>query len=420
MIARTPPMGWNSWDCYGTAVNEDITRKNADFMAKNLKQFGYEYIVVDAQWFEPLTKDHYYNHFTELIMDEYGRLLPTENKFPSAKGGLGLKPLANYVHSLGLKFGIHMMRGIPRQAVYNNTKIKGTSVTARQIARFNSICYWNSDMYGIDAEAEGAQAYYDSVFELFAEWGVDFIKVDDIAREFHVGELNLIRRAIDNCGREMVLSISPGASPLEQAEYFKQHVNMWRITDDFWDRWELLYAMFERAEKWAPHAGAGRWPDADMLPVGAVNQCYGEDERTKFTKDEQITMMTLWCIMRSPLMVGSELTKLDDFTLGILTNPDLLEMLNNSWCARQVYRRGDIIVWTALHRENGVYLAIFNATEERKEIDVSLSECELFGEYNAFDLWSKEKLTLNETLKVRVNSHGVKVFLLRHDSLIKE
>jgi hypothetical protein len=407
MTVKTPPMGWNSWDCYGASVTEEIAQKNAVYMAENLKQFGYEYVVVDIQWSDPNVKNHVYTPFAELTMDEYGRLLPAPNRFPS-----GFKALGEYIHSLGLKFGIHIMRGIPRQAVHLNTPVKGTNVTARQIAMFNSVCQWNSDMYGVDAGAPGAAEYYQSIFELYAEWGVDFIKVDDIAREFYTGEIDLIRRAIDNCGREIVLSISPGASPLEGAEYFKQNVNMWRITDDFWDEWKLLYEMFERAEKWANHAGAGHFPDADMLPVAAVNQCYSEDAWTKFTEDEQVTMMTLWCILRSPLMIGSELTKLDDFTLGILTNPDLLEVLNNSWRAKQVYRRDDVIVWTALHKEKGVYLAAFNAAEETKEINVQLSECELFGEYEAFNLWTKEKLTLKDELKVSVNAHSAVIFLL--------
>jgi len=407
MIAKTPPMGWNSWDCYGASVTEDIARRNADYMAKNLKDYGYEYVVVDIQWSDPNVKNHAYTPFAELTMDEYGRLLPAPNRFPS-----GFKALGEFIHSLGLKFGIHIMRGIPRQAVYINTPVKGTDVKARNIAQFNSVCQWNSDMYGIDAAVPGAAEYYESIFELYAEWGVDFIKVDDIAREFHVGEINLIRRAIDKCGRDIVLSISPGASPLEHAEYFKQNVNMWRITDDFWDRWDLLYEMFERAEKWAPHAGAGHFPDADMLPVAAVNQCYGENAWTKFTEDEQVTMMTLWCIIRSPLMIGSELTKLDDFTLKLLTNADLLEMLKASWHAKQVYRRDDIIVWTALHKPGGVYLAVFNAADEVQDIIVRLSDAELFGEYEAFDLWTKEKLIIKDELTLKINAHGAKVFKL--------
>ena len=146
-------MGWNSWDCYGPAVTEETVRRNAAFMAKHLKQYGWEYIVVDIQWYEPAAVSHHYNPFADLCMDEYSRLIPAENRFPSAAGGRGFAPLAEYVHSLGLKFGIHIMRGIPRQAVHRNTKIKGSARTAREIAKRNSICQWNTDMYGVDASA---------------------------------------------------------------------------------------------------------------------------------------------------------------------------------------------------------------------------------------------------------------------------
>ena len=206
------PMGWNSWDCYGAAVTEDIVRKNAEYMAKNLKQYGWEYIVVDIQWYEPAAVNHEYHPFTELCMDEYGRLLPAENRFPSAKGGKGFAPLAEYVHSLGLKFGIHIMRGIPRQAVHGDCKILGTNRTARQVAKTDSICKWNTDMYGLNPEKEGARAYYDSIFALYASWGVDFIKCDDIARELphEETELVMLSDALHSCGREMILSLSPG------------------------------------------------------------------------------------------------------------------------------------------------------------------------------------------------------------------
>ena len=174
-FAKNAPMGWNSWDCFGAAVNEKQLKENADYMAKNLKKYGWEYIVCDIQWYEPKAKDNDYNNFTELDMDEYGRLIPAENRFPSAKGGQGFKPIADYVHSLGLKFGIHIMRGIPRQAVHKNTKIKDSKFTAREVAHHFSVCSWNTDMYGMK-NCEGAQDYYNSIFELYAKWGVDFIK----------------------------------------------------------------------------------------------------------------------------------------------------------------------------------------------------------------------------------------------------
>ncbi|MBD5116969.1 MAG: glycoside hydrolase family 27 protein [Ruminococcaceae bacterium] len=412
------PMGWNSWDCYGASVNEEIIRKNAEYMAKNLKKYGYEYIVVDIQWYEPTAENHEYHPFTELCIDEYSRVIPAENRFPSSKGGKGFAPLAEYVHSLGLKFGIHIMRGIPRQAVHMNKKILGTDKTARQIAKTDSICAWNSDMYGVDPEKEGAKEYYESIFKLYASWGVDFVKCDDIAREMpkEETELVMLSNALRGCGREMVLSLSPGPAPLEKAELFKQTANMWRITDDFWDKWELLYDMFQRTEKWCTHTGFGNYPDADMLPVGAILQDYGENNRTKFTKDEQFTMMTLWCIFRSPLMIGGELTKTDEFTLDLLANEEILKMHKNARHSHQVWRKEingiEHILWTAASCEGGTYAAVFNAGEQDSEIEIPLTDLEIYDCVKGKELWSGKELSINSTLGVKLPKHGAKAFYL--------
>lgn len=417
MIARTPPMGWNSWDCYGSAVNEETVRANADFMAKHLKQYGWEYIVVDIQWSQPTADTHEYHPFTELCMDEYSRLIPAENRFPSSKDGKGFAPLAQYVHSLGLKFGIHIMRGIPRQAVHKNTAIKGTDKTARQIAKTSSICQWNTDMYGVDPEKDGARAYYDSLFELYAEWGVDFIKIDDICRELphEESELIMVSESIRSCGRDMVLSLSPGPALLEKAELYKQYANMWRITDDFWDKWELLYNMFERAEKWCIHTGAGHFPDCDMLPIGAILQDYGPDNFTKFTENEQITMMSLWAMMRSPLMIGGEMTKSDDFTMSLLTNAELIEILNNTHSAHPLFRKtvgkNEQIAWFTSHNDgNSYYIALFNCGEEECEITASIP---VAAEFAVMDVWSKEECdSVTDTVTAMVKPHGARIFRL--------
>lgn len=389
-------MGWNSWDCYGAAVTEDIVRKNADFMAKHLKKYGWEYITVDIQWYEPDVKTHEYTPFAKLCIDEYSRVIPAENRFPSSAGGKGFAPLAEYVHSLGLKFGIHIMRGIPRQAVYERTKIKGTDKTAADIAKTDSICAWNTDMYGVDPAKPGAKEYYDSIFELYASWGVDFIKCDDIARELpkEESELIMLSDSLKNCGRDMVLSLSPGPALLEKAELYKQVSNMWRITDDFWDNWQLLYNMFERCEKWAPHNGAGHWADADMLPIGYIKQDYSPDITTQFTKDEQVTMLTLWSIFRSPLIIGGEMTKFDDFTMSLLTNEGILKMHRNARHSHQVWRRemngSEIVLWTAADAEGGQYAALFNIGENSADISVPLTELEIYEEKDITELWSNE------------------------------
>ena len=412
------PMGWNSWDCYGASVTEEIVRKNADFMAKNLKEFGWEYVVVDIQWYEPLASTNEYHPFANISMDEYGRAIPAENRFPSAKGGKGFAPLAEYVHSLGLKFGIHIMRGIPRQAVTENVKIQGTDIFARDVAKTNSICYWNTDMYGVDPKKPGAKEYYDSIFKLYASWGVDFIKCDDICRELphEEEELVLLSECLHSCGRDMVLSLSPGPALLEKAELYKQVSNMWRITDDFWDEWKLLYAMFERCEKWSIHTGYGNYPDADMLPIGPIRQCYNPDNVTNFTKDEQITMMTLWSIFRAPLMIGGEMTKFDDFTMSLITNSELLKMHSLSRHSHQVWRKeidgSEIVLWTSVSADKGQYFALFNLSDKDALVSLSLEDLEFESEKDGFDIWNKDKVVFNNNFKTKIPSHGAKAFYL--------
>lgn len=418
---KKAPMGWNSWDCYGASATEEIVKRNADFMAKHLKKYGYEYVVLDIQWSEPTAENHEYHPFAPLCMDEYSRLIPAPNRFPSSEGGKGFAPLAEYIHNLGLKFGIHIMRGIPRQAVHQNSKILGTDKTARQIAKTDSICRWNTDMYGVDPEKEGAREYYDSIFSLYASWGVDFIKCDDIAREFPHAEEELIMlaSALNKCDREMVLSLSPGPAPVEKAELFKKTANMWRITDDFWDKWDLLYDMFKRAEKWASHTGGSHYPDADMLPVGAILQDYDESNRTKFTKAEQCTMLTLWSIFRSPLMIGGELTKTDDFTMALLTNENILEMHRNARNAHQVWRKEikgcEYILWTASDYNGGAYAALFNAGEKDSEIEIPLSDLEIYEKVRVRELWSGQEFSADGSIKVKTEFHGARAFKIDRD-----
>lgn len=413
-VAQVPPMGWNSWDCYGASVTEETVRANAKFMAEHLKDYGWEYIVVDIQWYEPTANSHEYHKFVPLEMDEYARLLPAPNRFPSAADGKGFKPLADYIHSLGLKFGIHMMRGIPRQAAHNHCALKGTSITADQIASPNDVCEWNPDMYGIDCTHEGAEIYYNSLFELYASWDVDFIKVDDICREFRVGEIKLIHNAILNSGRDMVLSLSPGPAPLEHAEEFKELANMWRITDDFWDKWELLYDMFSRAEKWCNHSGNGCWPDCDMLPIGPILQDYKKENWTKFTQDEQKTMLSLWCMMRSPLIIGGEMTRFDDFTMSLLNNKDLIEINKSTHSAHQFFKYGkagkEQIGWFATHIENGYYIALFNCDDVETSITATLP---INGTFKIYDIWAKKDGgTIVSEITACVPSHGVKLYRL--------
>lgn len=395
--ALTPPMGWNSWDCFGASVNEAQLLANAAYMAEHLKPYGWTYVVCDIQWAEPTADSTEYHPYAPLCMDEYSRLMPAPNRFPSAAEGKGFAPIAEQVHAMGLKFGIHIMRGIPRQAVHQNTPILGSAVGARSLAQPWSPCPWNTDMYGINPDAPDAQRYYDSIFALYAAWGVDFVKVDDIANtEFDrqnpysaAREIEMIRLAMDRCGREMVLSLSPGPAVIEQAWHLSKHANMWRMTGDFWDRWSSLAAMFERCEVWAAHVRPGCWPDCDMLPVGRLRCFDGGGHMTRFTRDEQITMLTLWCIFRSPLMIGGHMPENDAFTLSLLTNADVLRVHSHGRGARQIRRDACQAVWASEDENGSAYVALFNLGEEVATISVRLGEVTEKPVSSATELWTQ-------------------------------
>lgn len=423
------PMGWNSYDYYDTTVNEAQVRANAEFMAKHLKEAGWEYVVVDIEWYAKdagRMRDQYqYIPFGEQEMDEYGRLLPDENRFPSAKGGKGFGPLAEYIHSLGLKFGIHIMRGIPRRAAHEHLPVRGSHVTANMIADPSSICGWNPDMYGVRKNVEGGQEYYDSIIGLYAEWGVDFIKCDDICntnlyvRNFYSAahEVEMLHRAIEKAGRNIVLSLSPGPALIEKAWHYEKYANMWRITDDFWDNWKLLRDMFDRCELWQNHVAEGCYPDCDMLPLGKLGKGFGQERDTNFTKEEQITMLTLWCVFGSPLMLGAELTLLDEGTLSLLKRKDILQLVSNEYVGKQFEKGEEYAIWSCLNEKTGErYLAFFNFLETPQNISCKICEVEQFG-YRGItkdtvqELWEQREVEVrNNELDDLVPVHGARLF----------
>ena len=172
--------------------------------------------------------------------------------------------------------------------------------------------------------------------------------------------------------------------------------------------------MFSRAEKWCVHNGAGHWADADMLPIGPILQDYDKSNRTKFTKAEQMTMLTLWSIFRSPLMIGGEMTGFDDFTMDLLTNEGILEMHRNARHSHQVWRReidgNEYILWTAASSGGGGYIAVFNAGDKSGEVKIPLSDLELYGKISGSELWSGKAFTAENDLSVSLESHGAKAF----------
>ncbi len=417
LLAPTPPLGWNSYDCYGGDVTEEEVKANARYLAAHLARYGWKYVVVDYYWYYPSGDVK-----GTPAMDRYGRLLPALNRFPSAAHGHGFKPLADYVHRLGLKFGIHIMRGIPRAAVTENLPILGTTAHAPDVANVLNDCSWSQAMYGVDVSRAAGQAYYNSLAKLYAQWGVDFIKADDMSSAedpygevYHAPEIEALRMAMNHTGRPMVLSLSPGPTPYCKSSDAGRYSQMWRISNDMWDNWQELKNQFGYCRLWAPYAGPNHWPDADMLPLGRLRLRGFQDQprSTRLTHDEQHTMMTLWSIFRSPLMIGSDLPSLDAFTLSLFTNPEVLAVDQHSTGNRLLFARGQQIAWVAsAARASEKYVALFNLeNQQAEEIRVTWNQLGLRGSCSVRDLWQRKNLgNYNGGFQVRIPPHGAGLY----------
>jgi len=417
-LAPTPPMGWNSWDSFEPTITEEQARANAAVMATRLLPHGYDIFTVDIQWYEPGADDYDDRKGAELTTDEWGRPMPAPDRFPSAANGAGFKPLADFAHGLGLKFGIHIMRSVPRQAADRNMPILGTDVRAGDITGRVNVCSWNTDMYGVDMSKPGAQAYYDSVFRLYASWGIDFVEADDMSRPYlrSAPEIEAVRNAIDHCGRPMILSLSPGETPLAAADHVWQHANMWRISDDFWDTWPLLLEQFARLANWNPYRRSGNWPDADMLPLGLLE--LGK-RRTRVTPDEQTTLLTLWSIARSPLIMGGDLRQLDDATCTLLTNDEVLAANQTSRGNREVFCEGGQAAWTGEEAHTGDhYVALFNLRDTTpavtaSRVPISLAQLGIGGVVRVRDLWRRRAAgTARHRFAPSIPCHGAGLYRL--------
>jgi len=442
VLAAKPPMGWNSFDAYDCRINEQEFKATVDFMAEHLLQYGWEYAIIDYIWWHPdpgnWETPRRFGHpnirygedgkpIDVMPLDEYGRCLPAPERFPSAKGGKGFKPIADYVHAKGMKFGIHIMRGIHRQAVYDNSPILGSTARAADIAEPWDVCGFCNHMWGVDPTKPGAQEYYNSLFKLYAAWGVDFVKADDMMYPvYHKGEIEMIRKALDQCGRPMVLSLSCGEAPLSQAQHLAEQSNLWRISADFWDRWPDLEHMFSLLNSWSPWIGNGHWPDADMIAIGRLslnNRPHGLERESRFTWPEHDTLMTLWCMARSPLMIGSDLVSSSERTLAYFKNPEVLAVNQDSTDNRQVFNIGGHVCWIATEPQTGDrYVALFNLNDDDEIVRFNMEMESVRGKYAVRDLWQRKDVGFAESvLSARVEPHGAKLFRLHRvsDSLIK-
>jgi len=405
-------MGWNSYDTYGDSVTEAEVLANAAYMRDHLKSHGWQFIVVDYRWYDPGANsgDLKKRARAPLTMDRYGRLTPAVNRFPSAADGKGFTTLAADIHSMGLKFGIHVMRGIPRIAVKANLPIEGSPYHTLDAADLPSICGWNPDMFGVDGASAAGQAYYDSLLRLYASWGVDFIKVDDLSQPYSTMEIEDIRRAIDKCGRPIVLSLSPGETPIAQADHVKMHANMWRISGDFWDNWSSLNRNFDLLYRWQGVGGPGHWPDADMIPIGHISiRSVGKERDSKFTPDERKTLMSLWCLAPSPLMLGMSMPQLSDDDLALFTNDEVLAIDQDSLGqpAKRISQSDGIEVWMRTLADGSEAIGIFNRTADQRSFLIDFRELGISGAHRFRDVWRNQDLgTFSDSLPVYVAGHG--------------
>ena len=382
--ATTPPMGWNSWDCYGAVINEAQYKANADWQAENLLKYGYDYCIIDIRWTVANEGIKGYNQKDpEYTLDEWGRYIPAPNRFPSAADGKGFKPLADYVHAKGLKFGIHIMRGVPKEAVRRKLPVKGAGgVTCDQIGNNKVECAWLRDNCTVEAGRIGAQEYYDSIFELYAQWGVDFVKVDDLsAPYYHKDEVEMIRKAIDKTGRKIVFSTSPGETPLEAGAHLRGHANMWRMVNDVWDSWGHITHLVPIACDWMKEESVqGCWPDCDMIPLGklGVTGHYwstegGSGRECNLTKDEQRTLMNFFAICRSPLFIGADLPQLesDKETFALLTDPTILAAQRDGRNPKPIFCDAEKCAIESECATGGKFTALFNLKNEPAEVEAN-------------------------------------------------
>lgn len=431
-LASTPPMGWNNWDSYGLTIGEADYRANAEVLA-SLKQHGWTYAVIDMGWYmaNPFGTTRVARNFA---IDANGRVVPTPARFPSAAHEAGFKPLADWVHGLGLKFGIHIMRGIPRGAVERNSPIEGTRFFAAEAADTSDVCGWDDSNYGV-RDNDAGQAYYDSLFRLYAKWDVDFIKVDCIAdHPYKPAEIRQIANAISKSGRRIVLSLSPGPTHIEHAAEIARYGQMWRISNDIWDGWHFdsdpkydgfpsgVDTAFDNLAKWNPYVRPGAWPDADMLPLGSLrpHPGWGEPRMSRLSQEEQRSQFTLWAIARSPLILGGNLTELDPFTRSLITNDRVIAVNQAAWESHHVvnlpagFEAARVWVARAGPRSRPIrYIALFNLKNEPARLQASWKELGIDGRPSAVELWSGDKLPGAASFRVTLPAHGSVIYQLR-------
>ena len=417
-LALTPPMGWNSYDSFGGGINEQQTLAAAQAMKTTMAPFGWDTVVIDFHWYNSNEGDPATARF-----DSSGRFLPALNRFPSATGDLGFKPLADKIHAMGLKFGVHLMRGIPRTTFNANTAIAGSTYTAKQAGSSSDTCPWDQNMYGVMGNTAAGQAWYDSIFTQYAAWGLDFVKVDDMVSgsNYHQSEVDAIHAAIEKTGRSILLSLSPGPMQTRDVADLNANANMWRMVNDFWDQNGLssLNDEFTTAANWAATTGltVGHWPDADMLPLGYIGASKPGGRNSALSRNQQVTVMSLWAIEASPLIFGGNPTYLtgDDWSIALLTNDEVLAIDQDGagTRAKRVSQQNNTEVWQRDLSGGRKAVALFNRNTSDATVSVTFSQLGVTGTPVVRDVWHRMDVTgMTTGLSVNVPHDGALLYTL--------
>ncbi|MGL5020298.1 MAG: glycoside hydrolase family 27 protein [Luteolibacter sp.] len=430
-LASKPPLGWNSFDSYGVYLHEKAAMENLEAMAEHLEPYGYEYFVIDNGWFgeyklKPGTLYPLEKHASDVRLNEFGHVMPSKTYFAG-----GLKPIIDRCHELGLKFGIHMMRGIPRKAYDLNLPIKGTNFTARDIADTNpkNNCTWCTYNYGVDMSKPGAQEWYDGLMQHLADMGVDMIKYDDIVP--YPAEVEAVAAGIKKTGKPILLSLSPGNNaPVEAINSFRK-AHMLRVTQDVWDHAHYLDNCFEAWAKWTGKETDHFWIDMDMIPFGQLLMMSPKKEMERdggekavrlaghgyrrwqqFSADQMFSFMTLRALSASPLMIGGDLPTMDGFSMRLITDPEMLACNQNGVMGKRVSFNDGIDVWKTPQKRTDQkgWVGAFNRTDRHRTFKLTPESIGLKGKVTAKSVWNGHKeyqVSAESPVEIDINPDGV-------------
>ena len=427
LISQTPipPRGWNSYDSYGVYINEEQALANLEAFIEKLQPAGYEYFVLDACWYADGDFMDNYRALKEgrerfMYIDEWGRFIGSPRTFPR-----GLRYLSDRCHEAGVRFGLHLMRGLPARALELNPPVKGhPSARARDIADPENSCVWCAYTKGIRMDAPGAQEYYDSVAEYFAEdLCLDFVKFDDAVD--YPREIEAFAQALDKVDRPILLSLSPGQEAFPgNWDLYARFGNMLRITGDVWDRDHYNDMKFDRWALFENFGGPECWLDLDMIPLGGIQAHVPEGtapeyqpvlgcrRRSDMSETGKKVMMTQLALAASPLIYGGDLPMSTEEDIAWVTDPDMLECNANGVVGKRIFHQRHLDVRRAEKKGSGGrhgWIGIFNREDSRslRHCSVTPEELGFAGSFpeRLYDVWCKQV--------VRPDSSGILSFPLK-------